>query len=86
MKKLIYLIVLALILGLVLTGCLLSNVGQVPTTDQSGITYLTKSVPLSIDLVGLWRFDGNSDDSSGNGNNGTVYGTTAYVDSPMARL
>ena len=42
MKKLYYLIVLALILGLVLTGCLLSNVGQVPTTEQSGITYLTK--------------------------------------------
>ncbi len=42
MKKLIYLIVLALILGLVLTGCLLSNIGQVPVTDQSGITYLTK--------------------------------------------
>jgi hypothetical protein len=42
MKKLSYLIVLALILGLVLTGCLLSNVGQVPTTEQSGISYLTK--------------------------------------------
>ncbi len=42
MKKLIYLIVLALILGLVLTGCLLSNVGQVPASEQSGITYLTK--------------------------------------------
>ena len=42
MKKLIYLIVLTLILGLVLTGCLLSNVGQVPVTEQSGITYLTK--------------------------------------------
>ena len=35
MKKLIYLIVLALILCLVLTGCsLLSNVGQVPVTEQ----------------------------------------------------
>jgi hypothetical protein len=42
MKKLSYLIILALILGLVLTGCLLSNVGQVPTSEQSGITYLTK--------------------------------------------
>lgn len=42
MKKLIYLIVLTLILGLVLTGCLLSNVGQVPATEQSGISYLTK--------------------------------------------
>jgi len=43
MKKLSYLIVLVLILGLALTGCtLLSNVGQVPSTEQSGITYLTK--------------------------------------------
>jgi len=43
MKKYIYLIVLALILGLVLTGCsLLSNISQVPATNQSGITYLTK--------------------------------------------
>jgi len=46
MKKLIYLIVLALILGLVLTGCLLSNVGQVPTNEQSGISYLTKGGTL----------------------------------------
>ncbi len=45
MKKLSYLIILALILGLVLTGCsLLSNVGQVPTTGQSGIAYLTKGI------------------------------------------
>ncbi len=53
MKKLIYLIVLALILGLVLTGCLLSNVGQVPTSEQSGITYLTKgteAVPIEFPL------------------------------------
>jgi len=45
MKKLYYLIILLLILGLVLTGCFLSNVGQVPTTEQSGITYLTKGGP-----------------------------------------
>jgi uncharacterized repeat protein (TIGR01451 family) len=49
MKKLIYLIALALILGLVLTGCsLLSNVGQVPTTGQSGITYLTKGPTFTV--------------------------------------
>jgi len=43
MKKLSYLIVLVLILGLVLAGCsLLSNVGQVPTNEQSSINYLTK--------------------------------------------
>ena len=46
MKKLSYLIVLALILGLILTGCFLSNVGQIPTSEQSGITYLTKNGSL----------------------------------------
>ena len=85
MKKLIYLIVLTLILGLVLTGCLLSNVGQVPTTEQSGIVYLTKALPLKDDLVGLWHFSGNADDSGGEGNDGSVNGTTAYVSSPMGQ-
>jgi len=43
MKKLIYLIVLALILALALTGCsLLSNIGQVPDNDQNNINYLIK--------------------------------------------
>ncbi len=74
MKKLYYLIVLALILGLTLTGCFLSNVGQVPTTEQSGITYLTKG--SSSGLVGWWRFSDNAFDSSGNGNEGTVTGAT----------
>ena len=73
MKKYYFLIILALILGLALTGCLLSNVGQVPTSEQSGIAYLTKS-PGS--LVGLWHFDDGSgttaNDSSGNGNTGTL--------------
>ena len=51
MKKSIYLIVLALILGLVLTGCsLLSNVGQVPTNEQSGIINLTKGTSGTITL------------------------------------
>lgn len=44
MKKLYYLIILTVILGLVLTGCsLLSNISQVPATEQSGISYLTKN-------------------------------------------
>jgi len=85
MKKLIYLIVLALILGLVLTGCLLSDVGQVPATGQSGITYLTKNGSLP-GLVGWWRFSGNGFDSSGTTppNDGTVYGEI-YVLSPMGK-
>ena len=86
MKKLYYLIVIVLISSLVLTGCsLLSNIGQAPATEQSGITYLTKGVPLSVDLVGLWRFDGNAEDSSGNDNHGTVCGEESYIDSLMGQ-
>ncbi len=54
MKKLYYLIILTVILGLVLTGCFLSNVGQVPTSPQSGISYLTKHTegdPFTTDLI-----------------------------------
>jgi len=55
MKKFIYLIVLTLILGLVLNGCsLLTNVGQVPATEQSGITYLTKGTPGDHDVFTLY--------------------------------
>jgi len=86
MKKLYYLIVLTLILGLVLTGCsLLSNVGQVPTSEQSGISYLTKGIDPTLDLVGLWHFDGNADDSSGNNNSGTEEGGANYASSLMGQ-
>ena len=54
MKKLYYLIILTVILGLVLTGCFLSNVGQVPTTEQSGITYLTKGTEAEPDEFPLY--------------------------------
>jgi hypothetical protein len=79
MKKSIYLIILLLILGLVFTGCLLSNVGQVPISPQSGITYLTKALPLHNNLVGLWHFSGNALDSSGNGNYGTLQGDATFT-------
>ena len=88
MKKLYYLIVIALISSLVLTGCLLSNVGQVPTNEQSGISYLTKngSLPNLVNLVGLWHFSENLTDSSGNNNHGTFFGVAeTYVDSPMGQ-
>lgn len=56
MKKLIYLIVLTLILGLVLSGCLLSNVGQVPATSQTkvkpeGLGAQTYAWYLSADVM-----------------------------------
>ena len=82
MKKLIYLIIIVLISGLILTGCsLLSNISQVPATGQSGITYLTKSPGPG--LVGLWHFDEGSgataSDSSGNLNDGTLMGGTGWT-------
>jgi len=57
MKKLYYLIVLTLILGLVLTGCL-SNISQVPATNQSGITYLTKGGPTEAEAESFPLFAG----------------------------
>lgn len=49
MKKYYFLIIVILILGLVLTGCsLLSNVGQVPTTEQIGVNSITKSLNGNI--------------------------------------
>ena len=43
MKKYSYLIIIVLISSLVLTGCFLSNVGQVPATEQSGVSGIAKS-------------------------------------------
>ncbi len=56
MKKFIYLIVLALILSLVLTGCsLLSNVGQVPATSQTKV----KPTNLAGAVKVPWNLSGN---------------------------
>ncbi len=88
MKKLYHLIVIVVILGLVLTGCsFLSNIGQAPATEQSGVTYLTKALPLHDNLVGLWHFSDNLTDSSGNLNDGTFLGggVATYFDSPMGQ-
>jgi len=91
MKKLYYLVVLVLILGLVLTGCtLLSDIGQAPATEQSGMSYLTKAELLPGDLVGLWHFDEGEGvtayDSSGTipSNDGTVYGA-GWVDGKFGK-
>jgi len=62
MKKLSYLIVLTLILGLVLTGCFLSNVGQVPTTERKpnvGGTFpsgtLVTGKNIDVGTVNVWN-------------------------------
>ena len=67
MKKLYYLIVLTLILGLVLTGCFLSNVGQAPTTEQgfkNGVTGfnprdLVAGQNIKVGIVDVWN-DGDN--------------------------
>ena len=70
MKKYYLLIIVALILGLVLTGCsLLSNISQVPATDQSGITYLTKGPPPTLFSDDF--NDGNADGWTAVGSGGT---------------
>jgi len=77
MKKLIYLIVIVLISSLVLGGCtLLSNISQVPATEQKGMPSSTAN------LVALWHFDDDALDSSGNNNDGTVYGAS-WVDGKL---
>ena len=80
MKKYYFLIIVALILGLVLTGCsLLSNIGQAPATGQSGIAYLTKGTLVLGNLVGLWHFDDDALDYSGNLNHGTLMGEASWT-------
>jgi len=54
MKKFYFLIIVALILGLTLTGCLLSNIGQVPTSGQSGGSYLIKGTVTNPDKFPLY--------------------------------
>ena len=62
MKKLYYLIILTVILGLVLTGCFLSNVGQVPTTERKpnvGGTFpsgtLVTGKNIDVGTVNVWN-------------------------------
>jgi hypothetical protein len=46
-----------------------------------GAAGLAEAAPIVTDgLVAAYEFGGNADDSSGNGNNGTVYGATLTID------
>jgi len=76
MKKLYYLIVLTLILGLVLTGCLLSNVGQVPATEQSEPTILTRGIDIYVATTGS--------DTNGDGSFGSPWATISHAISQAA--
>lgn len=56
----------------------------VVSTLLSALLLITTPFPMHAGIVGIptdglvgqWLFDGNADDSSGNGYNGTVYGAT----------
>jgi len=46
-------------------------------------TWLLGSTPARAGLMGYWNFDGDVADSSGSGNNASVYGTESYsTDTP----
>jgi hypothetical protein len=77
MKKLIYLIVLVLILGMVLTGCsLLSNIGQAPATEQSVPNIITKNTqPIEVCL----NFSGFSSGNTVEGMNTVYTGLDIYA-------
>ncbi len=79
---LIELLVVISILGLLSSLVLISLQGA---KDQADIAKAqefshTVRVTLSADLVGEWRFDDNTNDSSGYGNNGTMSGDPSYVE------
>jgi hypothetical protein len=40
----------------------------------------TSEISPEADLIGLWNFEGNLEDSSGNGNDGTAYGVENFTD------
>ena len=44
------------------------------------ITFTTNNIDITTGLVGYWPFNGNANDESGNGNNGTVNGATLTTD------
>lgn len=48
-------------------------------TTQMLLAQVPSYVPTN-GLVGYWPFNGNANDESGNGNNGTVNGTTVVTD------
>ena len=79
MKKYSYLIIIVLISSLVLAGCsLLSNISQVPATDQSGITSLTKGefdveCPAAPAVAGLLLEAAGVDNRYGTGKDGGNY-------------
>jgi len=49
-------------------------------TSIAGIAQTTPSYVDTTGLIGWWPFTGNAIDSSGHGNNGTVYGATLTTD------
>ena len=78
MKKYYFLIIATLILGLVLTGCsVLSDISQVPATDQSEVSSLTKDdsnfdveCPAAPAVAGLLLEAAGIDNRYGTGKNG----------------
>jgi hypothetical protein len=61
----------------------LTNVGGCDSTATLNLTVINTALPSYLPangLVGWWPFNGNANDESGNGNNGTVNGATLTSD------
>ena len=56
------------------------DITQNDTTICEGDSLVLSTVDLENGKVGFWNFDGNANDQSGNGNNGTVYGASLAQD------
>ena len=75
---LVELLVVVAVIGMLASIVLVSLSG---TKDKARLAqgqsfYAQLSHALAIDAAGVWKFEGNANDSSGHGNNGTVTGAT----------
>lgn len=80
-KPLTKYLALVLVLGMLVLGYVFMNSGPKDTTENiqsiKPVEVSAAAGEVSRDgLVGEWHFDGDARDSSGNGNDGTVYGAS----------
>jgi hypothetical protein len=75
---------IAIVTNGVVVGITITDPGteytSVPTVDITPLADVPppSPVPFTNSLVAYYPFDGNANDASGNGNNGTPFGTTAF--------
>jgi hypothetical protein len=66
-------------------SCADSSYGTFKLSSESEQPITQTSTELSDGLVAHYKFEGNTNDSSGNGNHGTEYGGVSYVDGMVGK-